>query len=493
MSRIKEFFKDKHNIALVVILLFAFVVRMYFLFNTIDQPVWWDESQYAEQAKRIGLDLETNDIWYYRRTMLLSLFWSFIFKIGLGETALRFTEVLFSVLLVFATFLVGKEMFSRKVGLFAAFGVSISRIILFETSRLLNSVPSSAMMMLAAFYFYKGYLKNYNLKHIYLFGLFAALALNIRFASFLALISFGLIFLIRERGMFWKQKHVIGAFLLIFILLTPFFYSYSKHYPSGIKDFLRHYGEVGVSKEDKQPYLGAKGIYEYLKTIPSNINIVFFLAFILGMFLLLDFVIAPDILFKETSLQKNLFLFMFILPPLIYHGTKSLYVEERYLIGILPIVLIMSAYGIYRMYELLKKSYNMYAVLSVISLILIVAAFSQISAANEIINAKKDSYIQVKEAALWMKENSKPGDVIISNSIPQTQYYAERSTYYLEEESEILKLKPKYYVVSIYEQSAPQFIEYPEKNPGKWKGIKVWFLDAEKTRPSLAIYESIVN
>ena len=132
----KELFKDKHNIVLILILLFAFITRMYFFFYTIDQPVWWDESQYIEQAKRLGLDLETNDIWYYRRTMLLSVFWSFFYKIGLGEITLRFTEVLFSMLLVYATFLVGKEMFNRKIGLLAAFGVAISRIILFETSRL---------------------------------------------------------------------------------------------------------------------------------------------------------------------------------------------------------------------------------------------------------------------------------------------------------------------------------------------------------------------
>jgi len=82
---------------------------------------------------------------------------------------------------------------------------------------------------------------------------------------------------------------------------------------------------------------------------------------------------------------------------------------------------------------------------------------------------------------------------IISNSIPQTQYYSDRSTYYLEEEQEILKLNPKYYVVSIFERSAQSFLEYPEKNPDKWKGIKVYYLDQEKTQPSLAIYEYIGN
>ncbi len=490
--KIKEFFKDKHNIILVLILLFAFIVRIYFFFNTIEQPVWWDESQYTEQAKRLGLDLETNDIWYYRRTMLLPVFWSFFYKLGFGETALRLTEVFFSVLLVFATYLVGKEMFNKKVGLIAALGISFTRIILFETSRLLNSIPSSAFMMLAVYFFYKGYLKNYNVKQIYLFGLFAALALNMRFASFLALMSFGIIFLIKEKGKFWKNKHMLASFILIFILLTPFFYMYKQHYPGGIKDFLKQYGEIGVPSAEKQPFLGIRGIYDYLKILPQDISLILFLTFILGSVLLLDFLLAPDLLFKETDLQKNLFLFLFLIPPLVYHGVKSLYVEERYLIGILPIILIISAYGFFKIYSSLKN-YNKYAVISAISILFIVLSFSQVNAADDIIKAKKDSYLQVKEASLWMKENSKPENVIISNSIPQMQYYSERSVYYKEEEKEILELNPKFFVVSIYERSAPQFYEYPEKNNDKWKVVKAYYFDQEKNQPSLLIYQYFGN
>ena len=71
------------------------------------------------------------------------------------------------------------------------------------------------------------------------------------------------------------------------------------------------------------------------------------------------------------------------------------------------------------------------------------------------------------------------------------QYYSDRSVYYIENETELLKLKPRYYVVSIYERSAPSYYAYPEQNPHKWKGVKVYFLDQEKKQPSLAIYEYI--
>ena len=71
------------------------------------------------------------------------------------------------------------------------------------------------------------------------------------------------------------------------------------------------------------------------------------------------------------------------------------------------------------------------------------------------------------------------------------QYYTDRSVYYIEEKEEVIKLKPKYYIVSIYEQSAPSYYELPEKNKDKFKAVQVYFLDQEKSKPSLVIYEYI--
>ena len=488
LEKIKNFFSDYHNIILVAILLFSFIVRLYFLIQTSSQPLWWDEAQYAEEARRIGLGLETNDIWYYRRTILLPIIWASLFFAGLGETSLRFSEIIFSVLLVFTTYLLGKELFNKDVGLGSSLVMSFSRIILFESTRLLNSIPAAAFMTLAAYYFYKGYMKDYKPKYLYLFGLFAGIAMNLRFATFLALISFVVIFLIKEKFKFWNNKHVIGSFLLILIILSPFFILYQKHYSEGIKDFLRHYGEVGVKKEEKQPYLGVTGLWLYIKEIPNNISWFMFIMFIIGCVFLLDFFIAPDLIFKDLNLQKNLFLFLFILPPLIYHGFKSLYVEDRYLIGILPVIAIIAGYGLFKSYKYLKN-YNKYLALSMISVLLLISTFTQISDAKEAIYSKRDSYQQIKDASLFIKENSKTGDIVISNSIPQMQYYTDRSVYYIEDANEVDKLKPKFYVISIYEKSADSYYEYPEKNKEKLKVVQVYFLDEQQTRPSLIIYE----
>ena len=78
---------------------------------------------------------------------------------------------------------------------------------------------------------------------------------------------------------------------------------------------------------------------------------------------------------------------------------------------------------------------------------------------------KKESYLPVKDAALWMKANSEPNDQILSVSYPQTSYYAERNvTIYsdIENVSEfdklVWKFKPKYLEATLFEPHHPNFI-----------------------------------
>ena len=106
---------------------------------------------------------------------------------------------------------------------------------------------------------------------------------------------------------------------------------------------------------------------------------------------------------------------------------------------------------------------------------------------SELIEGKKTSYWQVKEAGLWMKENSNLSDVMISNSIPQIQYYSERNTYMAKNISHLESLKPKYIMVSVFERSADWFYSYPEEK--NLKIVNGYFADEQKTQPVLIIYE----
>jgi hypothetical protein len=55
--------------------------------------------------------------------------------------------------------------------------------------------------------------------------------------------------------------------------------------------------------------------------------------------------------------------------------------------------------------------------------------YSQIGYADNVIKSKITAYQEVKDAGLWLKQNTNPNDSIITASVYQTEYYSERKVY----------------------------------------------------------------
>lgn len=97
----------------------------------------------------------------------------------------------------------------------------------------------------------------------------------------------------------------------------------------------------------------------------------------------------------------------------------------------------------------------------------------------DLVESKKNSYMEVKLAGEWIKANSDPSDIVIGSGLPQLTYYSERSVYPFElayrrdikRQNEsgldkfILENKPKYLVESAYENEEPWAVNYPQKHP----------------------------
>lgn len=492
-SKINKLIKDKYLLILLGILIFAFILRIWVFSITINQPVWWDEADYLSEAKRIGLRLEhVRNLWYYRRTFFLPLFWGFIYRLGGIETTLRFTEFLFSFLAVIFTYLVGKEIFNKEVGLVAAFGMSICRIHLFLTGRLLTSLPATTLFLVGLWLFWKGYFKKQKCWFIWLSGLFIGLAIFVRFALFLSLVPFIILVLLKEKLKLWKNKHIFIFFLIIFLILTPFFIKYVEHYPEGVKDFIRHYTGIGKKEEPLEipNYMKLRGVWAYFKNIIVNTSWPLFIFFLIGCGLFIDLVLGYDLIFKNKELIKLIFILFWILPPLIYHGWFSEYVQERYLMWTYPAIFMLVGVGLLKMYRYGCKYNKRLSSISLV-LILVIAAYSQISAANNIITIKKNSYLEVKESSLWIKNNTNPGDVVLSQSSPQTTYYSERKVYGYDKnkeefEKKLSELNPKYAIVSIFEHHPDWLYSYFEKNKDRFTPIKVY---RWRDKPVLIIYK----
>ena len=82
----------------------------------------------------------------------------------IGEVGVRFfLEFAPSVISVFFVYLIGKEIYDKKTGLFSAFIFSVFWVHLFYTGRLLTNVPALPFLFLSIYFFTKSIKKPHYL------------------------------------------------------------------------------------------------------------------------------------------------------------------------------------------------------------------------------------------------------------------------------------------------------------------------------------------
>lgn len=110
---------------------------------------------------------------------------------------------------------------------------------------------------------------------------------------------------------------------------------------------------------------------------------------------------------------------------------------------------------------------------TVMIFLLVMACYSHISYGDVVIKNKVLGYDEVREASLWLKDNSNPEDLVYSQSRPYFTYYAERYTksvhrdfdiYLMGEEefvAEIKELEADFLMLSIYEPHPEWMMDFP--------------------------------
>src|SRR3989344_1816550 len=422
-NKIKLYLQKNENIILLIILLASFIIRLkYFSMNS---AIWWDEGDYLSTAKRWGGLSYLEDTWYYRRTPFLPLLWAGLYRLGATETILRITELVFSTLLILGIYLLAKEMFNNKViGLIAAGSAVFNKIHLFLTTRLLTEIPSTTFLVFGLYFFWRGYIKKEKSKYIYLAALFLSLAIMTRMATFLVLIPLTLYILIKEKKDIFKNKQIWISLLIIAIIMSPFIFLYKTHV-GGVSDFLRHYtvGEESSGSFVPEEYLGLKGIWLYFMSHLIDFGYLLFIVFVITLILYIyPLILGIDLILKNEELKEKLLVLLIILIPIIYHGIFSLYVEERYLLWSFPVIYALIGFGLYYLYEQIKKYSKNIAIAALLVLIFV------------------NSYLIYQD----------------TNIFPRT----------IEEfEEEIKKTKPKYILISFIEQTKPWMQEIIQVPP----------------------------
>jgi len=212
---------------------------------------------------------------------------------------------------------------------------------------------------------------------------------------------------------------------------------------------------------------------------------------ILGLLIILSqLVLGFGFLSKIKKLRSNLFLILLLIISFSFFIFWLKRAEDRYLFICLPALVIVISIGISSVYQLLKK-YNKSLALIFLILTLTFGGFYQLTFANQMIEAKSISYLQMKQGFEWIKENTPNEAVILGEGIgPYAIHYAERRYVIWDDYNETFTTpQADYAVLHGFEHQSQEFVNYINSNSSKFFPIHVIFFDQQKQQPAVIIYK----
>ncbi len=457
--KIREWIKK--NWVFVGIILFALIIRIYYFILTNGQVLWWDEAEYMNMAGRwaFGLDYNFGPV----RTILFPIISSLFLRIVNGEILSRLLILILSVASVIGIYYLGKELYNKKVGLLSAFLMSIFYLNLFFTYRLLVDIPSLTFFIFSSFFLYKYFKTNSN-KALYLAAVMIAVGTLFKLSTAFILVACLIYLLITEGLKFLKRKEIWIASLIFLLILTP--YLIWGYFEFGGFVLTQASGHVAP-----ESYFAGFNIFKnYLISFPTYFSWPLLITFIFGLALMYKLVLYFDLLVKgDKKLKRDLYLLLTFLIPLILISFLIGHNENRYIMTIFPTVFVISSSFIWRIYNFIKKRKPNGKIFAIIIVVLLLGftTIYQFKLADSLIKDKEDSYLPVKEAGLWLKENSHPSDIIVTESRPQIRYYSERQTIRIpktEQEFEsTLSPNTRFYMLSIFEAHPEWAYSYADR------------------------------
>jgi len=426
-EKIKSLFKDKYNILAFFLFLSIIIVYLYYFFKLGNQPIWWDEGDYLAIGKIWGLG-DLHPSWWEHfitmRPVFLPFLFSLFFKIGLGETSLRFFYLLIPALITcFLIYKISEHLFDKKTALIATAIFSFNWVWMFYSFRVLTDIPSAFFGALAIFFFliyYEKQKKNYGL---YLATFFGTLSFLARYPGALILISIAIYMIFTQKLALLKKKEIYISLLIWFVTMLPFFLFNYSTFGSAFPALGFYYRPESAVYSSP---IGWNVLTFHLPLLLSNYLWIFF---IIGLIILgFNLLLYLDLVIFQKDKSKNNFLFILIslIIPLAYFVFGIRNIDARYLLMIFPIMAAVSGYGIKYLLEKISSNKNFfYAILIIIILII---SFMSIKSSNQFIKVKYGSYGELQQVGEWLKQNTPKNTKIITASIVQVYYYSERQT-----------------------------------------------------------------
>ncbi len=433
-EKIKSWLKDRHNAIFLGILLFAIFIRLYYWLLTKTQALWWDEADYLAYAKNLA-GFPTDWIVTAKHNSLYPYLVSVFFKIGASEMFTKFfLQVIPSILSVVLVYLLANQMYSdKRIGIIASAVMSVFWVSLFNTARFHIDILALFLGLLTCYIFWVGYEKKNKI-----FG-----KLDPKWTIPLTVLLVILTYSIR-RGYF-----LIGLFIFLYMILTTKFSQIVKNKYNWIgliggavvfllvENTIFQSGITSVSEgyyhtEYPIAFAPLRIFSDFFLNIGSQTGYILFILFWVGFLVACaNLVLSAGYINKSTLKTKSdLFNIISIVSTLVFFmvvlrtpGTPG---EARWYLPIALASFIFISQSAVWILDSLKK-YHKYIALAVVLILIAVSAYGQIKYSDATVRHSLNSFEGIKEAGLYIKDNSYTYDQVLTVPAPQIAYYSERS------------------------------------------------------------------
>lgn len=211
---------------IVGILILSFLIRLI----NLNQSLWLDEAINVVYASRL-------DLWSYLTSYSLADFhppgwflvlwlWGHIF--GFSEVSVRMPSVIFGVLTIYVTYLIGKKLFSLRTGLIAALFLALSPLHIYYSQE--ARMYSLAAFAVASSVYFLFKLIDGDRKAV-LFYLISLILLL--YSDYVALLILPFEFIFGFIKMRRKLKPFIFSWAIAFLVFTPWLILFPKQLENG--------------------------------------------------------------------------------------------------------------------------------------------------------------------------------------------------------------------------------------------------------------------
>jgi len=259
--------------------------------------------------------------------------------------------LIFSLALIFFTYLLGKHLFSQKVGVYAALFMSLSPIDLLVSQRVWAGDLLACLTTLAVLFYWLGLKKNKVIFSI-LAGISVGLAISTKMTGMFAIIAILSFHIWRTRGEWLRfnlkplflDRHIISLLLAAFLTSGPWLYIYYE----GRIPFIQTSAKIPTGSFEKlTPWLSftaTRPWYMYLINPVVQLPVFIFAYWIFA-----------EAFFKKKQNDGSMLLFFWFLTTVFVLSFLVSWSELRYLLPTYPSLAILASKYLLQLYDYLEK------------------------------------------------------------------------------------------------------------------------------------------